>query len=162
MLSYGLLICGAYLSVVLETALAPAWTIGSAAPDLLALTALIWTAVGGRPRAYLGAAALGLLADLNATGRLGVSMASFALVAYCLASAQPQLARLPVWLKAAALAPAIAAQALAIGLIRKILGEIDMGLATMALRCLAVGAYTAAISLPPLMVSEWVRKPRWS
>lgn len=162
MLSYGLLICGAYLSVVLDTALAPAWTIGSAAPDLLALTALSWTAVSRRSRAYLAAAALGLLADLNATGRLGVGMACFALVAYLLASAQPQLGRLPVWLKAAALAPAIAAQTLAIGLMRKVLGEIDLGIATMAVRCLAVGGYTAAVSLPLLMVCEWVRKPRWS
>ena len=162
MLSYGLLICGAYLSVVLDTALAPAWTIGAAAPDLLALTALSWTAVGSRSRAYLAAAAIGLLADLNATGRLGVGMACFALVAYLMTSLRPQLGRLPVWLKAAALAPAIAVQAFGIGLTRKLLGEVDLGMAPMVMRCLAVGAYTAAISLPLLMVSEWVRKPRWS
>lgn len=161
MLSYGLLIGGAYAAAVLDTALAPAWKIGNAAPDLLALTALCWTAASGRPRAFLGAAAVGLLADLSATGRAGVGMACFALAAYAVARLRPQFLRLPVVARAALLAPVAAAQALAIGLVRKMLGEIDLGFATMAARCLAVGAYTAAVSLPILMVCDWLRQGRW-
>ncbi len=161
MLSYGVLICGAYLAAVLDTALAPAWSIGPVSPDLLALTALSWTLASGKSRAFLGAAALGLLADLNAPGRLGVGMACFALVACALQCARPQLARWPFWIKAAALAPAAALQAFAIGLIRKLLGELDLGMLSMTGRCLAVGVYTAAFALPLLMVCDWFREPRW-
>ena len=88
-------------------------------------------------------------------------MACFAIVGYVVMRLRPRLNVLPVWAKAIALAPAVAAAALGIGLTRKLLGEIDLGPLTIAMRCLGVGVYTAAIALPLLMLHHWAREPRW-
>jgi rod shape-determining protein MreD len=161
-LSYGLLILGIYLAAVLDTALAPAWAIGPATPDLLALAAVVWALAPGKPRTFLAATAVGLLADLSAAGRLGAGMASFAVVGYVLIGLRPRLATLPAWTKAAIVAPAVAAQVLGIGLLRRLLGEIDLGLLALAARSAAVGAYTAALALPLWMAIEWLPQPRQS
>lgn len=161
MLSYGLLLCGVYAAATLDTVLAPVWAIGPVRPDLIALAALGWALVGGKSQAYLMAAAIGLFADLLVPGRLGVCMACFALVGYAAVHLQPQFRSLPVWVKAAVVAPAIAVQALGIGLLRSLCGEIQLDVLAMAVRCLGVGVYTAAIALPLLMLHDWVREPRW-
>lgn len=161
MLFYGLLIGSVYTAAVLDTALAPAWSIGAVRPDLLALTAIAAAFLGRKSSACVLACAIGLFADLSSTGRIGAGMACFAIVGFVVMRQRPRLNVLPVWAKAIALAPAVAAVALGIGLTRKLLGEIDLGLLTIALRCLGVGIYTAAIALPLLMLHHWAREPRW-
>jgi len=160
MLSYGLLIFGTYLAAVFDTALAPVWAIGPATPDFLGLAAVLWTLAPGKPRTFLTAAAIGLLADLVSPGRLGVGMAAFAAVAYALAAMRGRVVIWPPWAKAAAVAPAVAAQVLAIGLGRRWLGETDLGFLALAGRSAAVGAYTAGLALPLLMALEWLPRPR--
>jgi rod shape-determining protein MreD len=159
-LSYGLLIFGTYLAAVCDTALAPVWAIGTATPDFLGLAAVVWALAPGKPRTFLAAAAVGLLADLVSPGRLGVGAAAFAVVAYALAALRGRFVTWPSWAKAAAVAPAVAAQVLAIGLGRRWLGEIDLGLLALAGRSAAVGAYTAGLALPLLMALDWLPRPR--
>lgn len=159
-LSYGLLILGTYLAAVLDTALAPAWAIGPTTPDLLALAAVVWTLAPGKPRTFLAAAAIGLFADLIAPGRLGAGTASFAIVGFGLIRLRPRTAMLPAWAKAAIVVPAVAAQVLGIGLLRRLLGEIDLGLLALAGRSAAVGVYTAGLALPLLMAIEWLPRSR--
>ncbi|HUY90871.1 MAG TPA: rod shape-determining protein MreD [Pirellulales bacterium] len=158
---YVLLALAAYLAAALDTALAPAWAIGRATPDLLALTAVLWLLAPGRPRPLWPAAALGLLADLLAPGRLGVGLACFAVAGYTIAGLRPRLAYAAPWLKAAVVAIAVAAIALGGGLLRRLLGELDVsGLAILG-RSAAVGVYTAGVALPILMVFDWLPQPRW-
>ena len=161
MLFYGLLIGSVYAAAVLDTALAPAWSVGAMRPDLLALTAIGAAFLGRKSSACMLAGAIGLFADLTAIGRIGAGIACFAIVGHVVMRLRPQLNVLPVWAKAIALAPAVAAAALGIGLTRKLSGEIDLGLLTIAMRCLGVGVYTAAIALPLLMLHHWAREPRW-
>ena len=161
MLFYGLLIGSVYTAAVLDTALAPAWSIGEVRPDLLALSAIGAAFLGHKSSACMLASAIGLFADLTAIGRIGAGMACFAFIGYVVMRFKPRLNALPIWAKTISLAPAVAAAALGVGLTRKLLGEIDLGLLTFALRCLGVGIYTAAIALPLLMLHHWAREPRW-
>lgn len=152
----------AYVAAVLDTALAPAWAIGPATPDLLALAAVLWILAPGRPRACWPAALVGLFADLQSPGRLGVGLACFAIAAYALTGFRARLAAAAPWTKAAAVAFAVAAIALACGVLRRLLGEIDVSALAMLLRSISVGVYTAGVALPILMVFDWLPQPRWS
>lgn len=152
----------AYFAAALDTALAPAWAIGPATPDLLALTAVLWSLAPGRSRAFWPAALVGLFADLQSPGRLGVGLACFAIAAYALAGFRPRLTAAPPWTKSAAVALAVAAIALAGGVLRRLLGEIDLSAFSLLGRSIAVGAYTAGLALPILMVFDWLPQPRWS
>jgi rod shape-determining protein MreD len=160
MVNYVLLAVAAYLAAVLDTALAPAWAVGPATPDLLALAAVVWALAPGKPRTFLAAAAIGLFADLIAPGRLGAGTASFAIVGFALVRLRPRVAMLPAWAKAAIVVPAVAAQILGIGLLRRLLGEIDLGLLALAARSAAVGVYTAGLALPLLMAIDWLPRSR--
>lgn len=161
MASWLWLAIAAYLAAVLDTALAPAWAIGRATPDLLALTAVLWILAPGRSRAYWPAAAVGLLADLLAPGKLGVGLACFGAAGYLLAGARPQWVASAPYTKAAIVAIAVAAIALGCGMLRRWLGELDMSALALLGRSAAVGVYTGGVSLPVLMTLDWIPQPRW-
>ena len=161
MSAYVLLALAAYLAAALDTALAPAWAIGRATPDLLALVAILWLLAPGRPRTYWACAAVGLLADLLAPGRLGVGLACFAAAGYVLAGWRPRLIFVRPWTKAAVVAVAAASIATGGGLLRRLLGEIDLSALAILGRSAAVGIYTAGLALPILMVFDWLPQPRW-
>jgi rod shape-determining protein MreD len=152
----------AYLVAALDTAFAPAWAVGPATPDLLALTAVLWIISPGRPRAFWPAALVGLFADLQSPGRLGVGLACFAIAAYALAGLRPRLVAAAPWTKAAAVALVVAAIALACGILRRLLGEIDLSALALLVRGVSVGVYTGAVAVPILMALDWIPQPRWS
>ena len=161
MTAYAMLALAAYLAAALDTALAPAWAVGRATPDLLALVAMLWLLAPGPPRALWGCAAVGLLADLLAPGRLGVDLACFATAGCVLAGWRPRLVLARPWTKAAVVAVAAASIAASGGLLRRLLGEIDLSALAICGRSAAVGAYTAGLALPILMVFDWLPQPRW-
>ena len=163
MISTGIaLVLTAYLAAALDTALAPAWSIGPATPDLLALTAVLWILAPGRPRTFWPAALVGLFADLQSPGRLGVGLACFAIAAYALTGSRPRLVAAAPWTKAAVIALVVAAIALACGILRRLLGEIDLSALSLLVRGVSVGVYTGAVALPILMALDWIPQPRWS
>jgi rod shape-determining protein MreD len=162
MIARCLLLAGAaYLAAALDTALAPTWTIGRSAPDLLALTAVLWNLAPGRSRPFWPAATIGLLADLLAPGRIGASMACFALAGYALAAYNTRLGAARSWTKAAIAAVSVASIGLASGLARRLLGELELPATELLIRSAAVGLYTGGVALPILMVLDWLPQPRW-
>ena len=160
--SYALLAVAAYAAAALDTALAPSWAVGRATPDLLALVAVAWVLAPGRSRAIWPVAAIGLLADLLAPGRLGVGLACFAVAGYLLAELRPRLAMAPVWTRAATVALAVCAIALTGGVLRRLLGELDLPALAILGRSAAVGVFTGGVALPVLMLLDWLPQPRWS
>ena len=71
-----------YLALVFQTTLCPLIRISGAAPDLLALVALVIVLISSSPYAFLWAGWIGLLHDLASTVRIGVAMFWFAVAGY--------------------------------------------------------------------------------
>ena len=159
--SYALLAVAAYAAAALDTALAPSWAVGRATPDLLALAAVAWILAPGRPRAVWPVAVVGLLADLLAPGRLGIGLACFAVAGHLLAALRPRLAAAPLWTRTAVVALAVCAIALTGGVLRRLLGELELPALAIVGRSAAVGMFTGGVALPILMLLDWLPQPRW-
>jgi len=148
-----------YAAAVLQTSLADAISVGHVTPDLMALLAVIWILVTTGRRAFLVAGAIGLVADLISPGHLGVGMASFLLVGYGLARLRTKLAIEhlvgQVFCVGAATTVLVTTQAIGSWLS----GDTAVPLATLLVRALGVGLYTAGVSVPLLMLIGWIREP---
>jgi len=148
-----------YVAAVADTALAARIQVGHAAPDLLALTAVVWLLVGAGPYGFLVAGAIGLAADLVSPGRVGLGMICFLLAGYAITRLRQRLALDHLFAQIIVVFGAVTLLAAGIGTGRWLLGEIAVDPATLLLRSLGVGAYTAGVSLPLWMVIGWVREP---
>lgn len=155
-----LLIPIVYAAAVVDTSLGEVVQIGRVAPDMLALVAMVWLLVAGRPREFLVAGAVGLFGDLISPGRVGLGMACYLAVGYAVvrlrgrALLEPLLGQIAVvWLSVTAIAASMA-------LGHWLLGEAPGPLPALLARSCGVGAYTAAVAIPLLMVIGWVREPR--
>ncbi len=148
-----------YAAAVLETSLADVIAVGHVTPDLLALLAMVWILLVPGGRTFLTAGAIGMAADLIAPGRVGLGVACFLLVGYCVGRLRAKLDldhfvwQVPmVWV-----AVTVLAAGLAIG--HWLLGETSAPLAALLMRAAGVGLYTAGVSLPVLMAIRWLREP---
>ncbi len=149
-----------YLAAVLDTSLAPPMQVGRAAPDFLALAAVLWVSTLRGRRTFLAAGIFGLAADLLAPGRPGVGLACFLLMGYVVGRwGSGQAAGHLVW-RVATVLVATTILALTLGLARLILGEVSLPFFVLIGRALGVGVYTAVVSLPVLMVLGWIREAR--
>ena len=149
-----------YVAAVFDTALADAMRIGHAAPDMLALTAVVWLLVAAGPRALLTAGLIALVGDLVAPGHVGVGAFWMLLVGYAIYRLRTlvKLDHLPervlvVW-------AAVTIWAIASGLTGRLWGDVALPSMTVVTRASATGLYTAGVSLPVLMVLGWFREPR--
>ena len=148
-----------YAAAVLQTSLADVISVGCVTPDLMALLAVIWVLVTTGRRTFLVAGAIGLAADLISPGHLGIGTASFLLVGYGLTRLRTKLDLEHLvwqvfWVGAAA---TVLATSQAIG--SWLLGETAVPLATLLVRALGVGLYTAGVSVPLVMLIGWIREP---
>ncbi len=148
-----------YLTAVLQTSLADVLSVGHVMPDLLALLAVIWVLVTPGRRAFLVAGIIGLVADLISPGRPGLATASFLLVGHGLTGLRAKLGldRVAWQLPAVWLSTTVLGLSLAVG--TWVLGQTSAPLITVLVRALGVGAYTAGVSLPLLMIIGWIREP---
>lgn len=154
-----LLVPFVYAAAVLQTSLADAISVGHVTPDLMALLAVIWILVATGRRTFLVAGAIGLAADLISPGHLGLGMASFLLVGYGLARLRTKLdiEHLVGQVFCVGAATTVLATSQAIG--SSLSGETAVPLATLLVRALGVGLYTAGMSVPLLMLIGWIREP---
>ena len=148
-----------YVAAVADTSLAGRIQVGQVAPDLLALTAVVWLLLAAGPRGFLVAGAIGLFADLVSPGRVGLGMICFLLAGYAITRLRQRLALDHVLAQVVVVFGAVTGLAAGIGAGRWLLGETAVDPATLLLRSLGVGLYTAGVSLPLLMVIGWIREP---
>ena len=148
-----------YVAAVLETSAVDVICIGSVTPDLLALTAIVYLLVAAGPRAFLVAGAVALVGDLIAPGHVGVGAAWMLLVGYGVSRLRTRVKldhlawQVPmVWAAATPWAVGVAVTC-------RLLGDIALPWSTLLARAAGVGLYTAAMSLPVLMVTGWIREP---
>jgi rod shape-determining protein MreD len=149
-----------YLAAVFQTSLVEAIRIGRVEPDLLAMTALVWLLVAAGPRGFLAAGLIGLVADLLSPGRLGLGLACYLVVGYALVRLRTRVGLESVSAQLAAVWGGATLLALGQAVGRWLLGEPGQTLPASLAGAIGVGVYTAALSLPVLMVVSWIRQPR--
>jgi rod shape-determining protein MreD len=159
MMRVALLALFTYLAAVAETSLVDAIGIGGIAPDMLALVALVWLLTARGPWAFLAAGAIALVADLIAPGRIGVGAAWMLLVGYAVTRARMRLKVDHLAIQAPAVFAAVAVWAAGVGLTGRLVGDVSLPWWSVLSRSAGVGLYTAAASVPVLMVVGWIREP---
>jgi hypothetical protein len=166
-----------YLAAVAETALVDVIRVGEVSPDLLALVAVVWLLTASGTRAFLVAAAVALVGDLIAPGRLGVGTAWMLLVGYGISRLRAHFQGATngrgfvgatngrgfvgvdlAW-QVPMVAAAVAVWAAGVGLTARLLGDVSLPWSTLLARAAGVGIYTAGVALPLLMVVGWIREP---
>ncbi len=156
-MAYLLLIALAYLAAVIDTALGEMLRIGSVAPDLVALLAVVWMLTSRSPWSFLTAGAVALWGDLISPGRVGVGAVWMLLVGFGLSQSTllPRSRNLAVQL--ALTACSLIAWFLAVAATETALGNALLPMATQLARALQAALYTTAVALPVFMVAGWMR-----
>jgi len=155
-----------YLVAVVETSLGDLLRIGTVEPDLLALLAVVWLLRWPGPWAFLVAGLIGLAEDLLAPGRLGLGLGSFLLIGYALALLRTRFRLGLLVLQVAAVLVAVCTLTTIQAVGHWLLGTVSVSLPTLLARAASVGLYTAGLSLPVLMILNWLtdapKRPRVS
>ena len=157
-MKYLLLIAAVYVAAVIETSLVDVIRVGHVTPDLLAMTAMVWGLISAGPVFVMGMGAIGLLVDLTAPGRVGLGVMGMLLVGCLLEWLRPRIRfdHLPIQLAMVWVGAPVLALTQTIG--HWALGELGASLPVFLGRASGVGLYTAAVSLPVLMILGWVRE----
>ena len=154
-----LLVIVVYLVAVIQTSLVDVLRIGQVAPDLLALTAVVWVLLARGRSAFLVAGAIALVGDLIAPGHLGVGAGWMLAVGYGLWRLQAVVKLTNLGTQLLVIWAAVTVWAVGVGLSGWLLGDVSLSLPTVTARAAGVGLYTAAVALPVLMVVGWLREP---
>jgi len=155
-----------YAAAVLDTLLGDVLCIGSVAPDLLAMTAVAWILVAAGPRAFCVAGMIALVGDLIAPGQLGIGTAWMLVIGYGLCRLRGKLKTDNLSLRVLAVWVAVTLWAMGVGLSGCLLsgylfGQVATPVTTVFFRAAGVGVYTAAVSVPLLMVMGWIGESRF-
>jgi rod shape-determining protein MreD len=142
-----------YVAGVFDSVIAPSLTIYGVSPDFLALAATVATFLLRGPGRFVVAGVAGVIAEVNAPGRMGVGMAVYAIIAFSLCLLLRRTRRPPL-VNAAITLVAVAAMSLGVAIVRSLLKELDWSPAGFAMASVAVGFYTALISVPCYYVVE--------
>jgi len=137
-----------YLALVFQTTLCPLIRISGAAPDLLALAALVIVLLSSSPYAFLWAGWIGLLHDLASTGRIGVAMFWFAVAGYLMVRIRDHVfteTLLMRWV-ACVLGSFVAVAGLVAT--RRLLGDTSAAWATILTHTIRVTLYTGLVAVP--------------
>ncbi len=148
-----------YIAAVIETSLVDVLRIGRLTPDLLALVAVVWLLTAAGPRAFVVAGGVTLVGDLIAPGRLGVGTAWMLLVGYGVTRLRARFLPDHLAWQVLTTAATVTVWAAAVGLSGRLLADVSLPCTTIVTRAAGVGLYTAAVALPVLMVTGWIREP---
>ncbi len=153
------LLLSVYVAAVLQTTLAPAMEWRGVAPSFFVVVALVWSVRRTSGGAILGAAAIGLAADLTSSGVVGVNIALFVIAGAALEAAN---ARLDIRHGPAQLAM-VAGAALFVTagqcLVAAATGEVALDAPTLIVRIALSAAYTTLIGWPALAAMARFAKP---
>jgi len=159
-MSWLLLIPSVYVAAVLETALAPLVEVRGVVPDLFALIAVVWVLRARGERAFLTAAALGLICDLTAAGPPGIGLGAFALVGYGLGRLRDKVDADHWLVQTGVVWVSVTAISLLEAAAWHFTSETAISWPTLAVRGVTIGVYTAAVALPLLLLINRLRRPR--
>jgi len=148
-----------YAAAVLETSLADVVRVGRVGPDLLAVLAFVWLLAWPGSSVFWIAGVVGLASDLISPGRIGPAAACFLLVGYGVAWLRARITIDHVLWHTVVVWAAVSLSAAGLAMGRWLLGEVPAAPSVLLVRSLAVGVYSAGVSLPLLMVLGWMRQP---
>ncbi|MBX7164996.1 MAG: hypothetical protein K1X74_01485 [Pirellulales bacterium] len=152
------LFVGIYLAAVLEVALDRAWSVGDVAPSVFVLVAILAMQLGRLRPAWLVAGLVGLAADLNAGGILGVRTGGLMLVVAAMELLPPgRWQRHPICLCAT-----VGLAALAVDTWVALAGIVGLAPSLPATwyAPLVNGLYTAGLTLPCTLIASWMGADR--
>ena len=149
-----------YVAAAIEVSLADLTRIDHIAPDLLALTAVLYVLRANHPSGFLVAGLIALVGDLIAPGHLGVGMGWMLLLGFGLTRLKKRLPLEHLAVQGFALFAAVSVWAAAVGLTGRVLGDVSLPWSAILARAAGVGLYTAGVALPVLMVVGWIREPK--
>jgi rod shape-determining protein MreD len=155
-MSFLFLIVATYVAAAMQISLAAVIEVRHVVPDLFALVAVIWLLRTSGQRAIWGAAFVGVLYDFTSAAPLGIGLGIYSVVGYALGRLDGRAGGmfLPVqlaivWLATTSIACGEAAAA-------RIVADTTLTWTTLTVRGGSVGVYTAAVSVPVLMVIGWL------
>ncbi len=158
-----LLVALTYVAAVANTSIAPRMAVGHAAPDLLAVLAMVWISLAGGDRRFVAAAAIGLAWDLCGGERLGLGMGCFLLAGFGLQFVQLKLAYHHPAFRLATTVPAVIALHLLLAWCQWLAAGMGVSLAVLSGQALVMGVYTAAICVLTLvMLQSFARQRQFS
>ena len=141
------ILAGVYLAAVLNSVVAPLVELRGVSPDFLALAAALGALSAGGSCGLFAAGLAGVLADLNAPGRLGLSVAIFVLASVAVSALRQLTLRRPLT-QTLATWPAVTGILLSMAIARSALGESTWSIMASVSGSLAAGFYSALIGLP--------------
>ncbi len=153
---YIVLVLATYVAAVLQTVAAPEFEVRHVVPDLFALVAAMWLLVAQARLGFLAAAFVGLAADFTSGGSPGLRMALFAAVGCGIERLTMQFDSRHFAVRLGVIFAATAIIATVEGLALRLSGGTALSWSTLAVRASCVAAYTAAVSVPLVMVAGWL------
>jgi len=146
-----------YVAAVVQTSMVDLVQVGPLAPDLLALTAILWLLTAApSPWAVLVAGGIGLLEDLISPGRVGFGAISFVLAGYAVARLRGRFRLDHLASRILTVCVAVTLIVLCVAAGRWLCGELAMAPGKLLTRAVGVGVYTAGVSIPVAMVLGWL------
>jgi rod shape-determining protein MreD len=145
---YAILAILVYLAVALQTTLVDVIQIGRIAPQIPAMVAVAVVLLHRGSGALVFVAAIGLLEDALWPGRMGISMAWYLLLGWCLLEGAERFDLKPLNRRIAATALYAGLLALCVGTTRLAVGEPTVGFSAIAASAAGIGLYTAVVSVP--------------
>jgi rod shape-determining protein MreD len=141
-----------YVAALLDTWLAPRWEVRGITPDLLALVAFVWLAGTRNRYAFFAVALVGLVSDLNSFSPLGGGMAAFVVVAYLVMYLRRNLHLEGPFAQVLIVGGGASAVCFVQGIALRLMQHVDASLVRLVERAGLVGLYTAAVSIPIVMI----------
>ena len=153
---YAIIALSIYLAVAIQTTLVSTIQVGRVAPLIPALVAAAIVLLHGRNGVLVLVAAIGLLEDALWPGRMGIAMAWYLLLGWCLLEVSERFDLQRVSRRVTATGLFAGLVALGTGATRYILGEPTLGLSTIAAHAVGIGLYTAALAVPFWLALNWL------
>jgi rod shape-determining protein MreD len=145
-----------YAALLADTVAAPHLQIGRVSPDCSSLVIVAWVLRATASRAVVMAAVAGLVCDLAMHGRVGPGVLACAITALAVARWAPKLPTRIVGVEAAVIGVATLFVHCLLSVAAVLTGEAQLGFAAWSVQVFGAAVYTSAVSVPILMVQNWL------
>ncbi len=151
---YAIIAILVYLAVALQTTLVEVIHIGGIGPQIPAMVAVAIVLLQRGNAALVMVAAIGLLEDALWPGRMGIAMAWYLLLGWCLLEGAERFDLKPLHRRVTATGLFAGLFALCVGTTRLAIGEPTAGFSAIAAHAAGIGLYTAAVAAAILFLLD--------